>query len=277
MFFSVRGWGERGQSAPPDTSDREISADLRGKERQGKTETGEKKRRKREGEKLKMEGGKVEKWREDFFFLFFFFAFHFSKTTKICFESTRMGSFYREKAIYTGKKIRKMTLLPLKIFPLQRNKVTTHEEGPGEYVVHGPRTSSLRHCIHTVLLPTQRNSRSPISRAFQKETGCLLKKKGWLWCKHEVWMVVRFTGFISSITSHQLNSLAMFLVAAIICFDQMFLKMMRFVMWEDMLLVLVFWFCRVATFRFLSEIRLFEAHICALLFISTSFWPCLNL
>ena len=49
-----------------------------------------------------------------------------------------MGSFYREKAIYAGKKVRKMTLLPLKIFPLQRNKIMTHGEGPESMLSMGP-------------------------------------------------------------------------------------------------------------------------------------------
>ena len=34
----------------------------------------------------------------------FFFLSHF-KTTEICFESTKMGIFYREKAFHAGKKI----------------------------------------------------------------------------------------------------------------------------------------------------------------------------
>ena len=45
---------------------------------------------KREGGKLKMEGGEFTKWGQDFFFSFF-------KTTKICFWSTKMEIFYREK------------------------------------------------------------------------------------------------------------------------------------------------------------------------------------
>ena len=73
-----------------------------------KRETGKEKKenRKREGWKLKMEGGKVTKWGENFFF-FFFFAFHFSKTNEICFESTKVGIFYQEKAFHAGKKFRK--------------------------------------------------------------------------------------------------------------------------------------------------------------------------
>ena len=96
--------GNRGQSAPPpETSDREISADVPGKKkRQGKMEQ---KRR-------KIIKGKVENWKlqkeERIFFFFFFFFFFFSfllfKTTEICFGSTKMGIFYREKSIsYRGK------------------------------------------------------------------------------------------------------------------------------------------------------------------------------
>ena len=49
---------------PPDTSHRDISADLPGKERQGKIGKMEKKKKenqKREDEILEMEGGKVTK------------------------------------------------------------------------------------------------------------------------------------------------------------------------------------------------------------------------
>ena len=58
-----------------------------------------------------MEVGKVMKRGEDlfsfsFFFFFFFFFIFFSllKTTEICFGSTKMGIFYREKAFHAGKK-----------------------------------------------------------------------------------------------------------------------------------------------------------------------------
>ena len=46
--------------------------------------------------------------------LFFFFF----KTTEICFGSTRMGIFYREKAFHAGKKVRKNDFAPLKNIPL---------------------------------------------------------------------------------------------------------------------------------------------------------------
>ena len=51
--------------------------------------------------------GKVEnqKWK-------FFFCFSLLKTTEICFESTKMGIFYREKAFHAGEKIRKNDVAP---------------------------------------------------------------------------------------------------------------------------------------------------------------------
>ena len=52
------------------------------------------------------------------FFLFFFFVFCFSllKTTKICFGSTKMEIFYREKAFQARKKIRKNDFAPSEKF-----------------------------------------------------------------------------------------------------------------------------------------------------------------
>ena len=46
---------------------------------------------------------------EDFFF---FFCFSLLKTTEICFGSTKMGIFYREKAFHAGKKSRKNDFAP---------------------------------------------------------------------------------------------------------------------------------------------------------------------
>ena len=60
----VTGRGEeRSRAGCPQTSDQELSADLPGKDRQGKKGKWSKKegKSKREGEKLKMEGGKVRK------------------------------------------------------------------------------------------------------------------------------------------------------------------------------------------------------------------------
>ena len=61
-FSGVTGGGGKGQGAecPPSTSDREISADLLGKNKE-KSENWEEKKEnwKREGRKLKMEGEKI--------------------------------------------------------------------------------------------------------------------------------------------------------------------------------------------------------------------------
>ena len=57
-----------------------------------------------------MEVGKVMKRGEDLFFFFFFFffflifCFSLLKTTEICFGSTKMGIFCREKASHAGEK-----------------------------------------------------------------------------------------------------------------------------------------------------------------------------
>ena len=105
-----------GGGVPPETSDWEISADLPGKKRQGK------KRGKGKGVKIEKKirtilKGLVEnwKWKVESYKMrrwpFFFFSFSFFKTTKICFGSTKMESFYREKALTPGgKKIRKKWL-----------------------------------------------------------------------------------------------------------------------------------------------------------------------
>ena len=58
------------------------------------------------------------KWREDLFLSFFFWLLTF-KTTKICFESTKMEIFDQEKAFHAGKKSGKMTLPPRKCFLLR--------------------------------------------------------------------------------------------------------------------------------------------------------------
>ena len=86
-----------------------------GKEKRVKIE---KKRRKIvkgrwKGEKLEMEAGKVLKRGEALFFFFFFF-FSLLKTTEICFGSTKMGIFYREKAFHAGKKNQEKLLCPLR-------------------------------------------------------------------------------------------------------------------------------------------------------------------
>ena len=73
-------------------------------------------------ENCKREGGKVTKWGEDLrtFFFFFFFLLLTFQTTKICFGSTKMEIFYREKAFHAGKKKSgQMTLPPHKNFPVK--------------------------------------------------------------------------------------------------------------------------------------------------------------
>ena len=70
---------------PPDTSHREISADLLGKEKEGKKGKMEKKRRKIEKGKVKNCKRKLQNEERTFFlllFFFFFFALHFSKPLK---------------------------------------------------------------------------------------------------------------------------------------------------------------------------------------------------
>ena len=118
----ITGAGAGGKSAPQ-TSDWEISADLPGKKRQGRKGKGvkiEKKRRKIVKGKVKNWRWKVEKLENEertpplFYFYFFFFAFHFSKP-RICFGTTKMEIFYREKAFHAGK-TGKMTLPPSKKF-----------------------------------------------------------------------------------------------------------------------------------------------------------------
>ena len=120
LFLSIITDGAGGR-VPPDTSHREISDDLPGKERQGKRENREEKKenRKREGRKLNMEGGKVTKWGggegEDllfFFFFFFCFAFHFSKPLKFVLGLPKWEFSTRKKHFTPGKKIRKNDFAP---------------------------------------------------------------------------------------------------------------------------------------------------------------------
>ena len=120
-------WGGRGAECPPEISDWEISADLPGKKRQGKKEKGvkiEKKRRKIVKGKVENLKWKVEKLQNEeriFFFLFFFLFFFFFllslfKTTNICFGSTKMEIFYREKAFHAGKKNQEKDFAPSEKF-----------------------------------------------------------------------------------------------------------------------------------------------------------------
>ena len=92
---------------PPETSDREIFADVSGKKRQGKGVKIEQKRWKIGNGSRKTSEKEVRT-----FFFFFFFCFSLLKMTKMCFGSTKMGIFYREKAFHAGKKIRKNDFAP---------------------------------------------------------------------------------------------------------------------------------------------------------------------
>ena len=112
----MAGGGGRGPECPPETSDREIFADVSGKKSQGEKGKGVKIEKKRQKivkgklEILEMEVGKVIKRGED---LFFFFFFSLLKMTEICFNgSTKMGNFYREKAFHVGKNFRKNDFAP---------------------------------------------------------------------------------------------------------------------------------------------------------------------
>ena len=101
------GGGAGGQSAPPETSDREIFATRIGKkEARKKGKRGENWEEKVENWKWKQKN--VRKRGEDFFFS----CFSLLKTTKIGFESTKMGISYGEKAFHGGKKIRKNDFAP---------------------------------------------------------------------------------------------------------------------------------------------------------------------
>ena len=89
--LSFRG---AGGIVPPESSDREIYADLLGKERQGKIGKMEQKRRKIEGKV-----GKLKKWKEE--------------------KLYQNGNFLPGKSILRrGKKSRKMTLPLLPVTPL---------------------------------------------------------------------------------------------------------------------------------------------------------------
>ena len=111
------GGGQGGRVPPPETSDREIFADVSGKKRQGK-----------KGKWVKIEkkrwkignGSRKTSEKEVRTFFFFFFCFSLLKTTKICFGSTKMGIFYREKAFHAGKKNQEKWLCPLRKICLLR-------------------------------------------------------------------------------------------------------------------------------------------------------------
>ena len=100
-----RNWGR----VPPRDFWPGNSADLLGKERQGKMEQKRRKIEKGKMEKWKWKEEKLQNAERTFFFLFCCSLF---KTTEICFGSTKIGIFYREKAFYTGKEIGKDYFVP---------------------------------------------------------------------------------------------------------------------------------------------------------------------
>ena len=122
----VKQWRNRGGGGrvPPETSDREISADLPGKNRQGKKEKGWKKGKLQKG-RWKIENGRVERWKSCkmrrgpfFFFFFFFFACHFSKPLRFVLGLPKWKFYTGKKHFTSGKKSGQITLLPHKNFPV---------------------------------------------------------------------------------------------------------------------------------------------------------------
>ena len=106
-----------GAVCPPDTSHREISADLPGK--RGKEKTGKwrrKKKRKSKQGRWKMENGKRKSHKMRWGHFFFFSIW---KTSEICFGSTKMVIVYREKAFYARKYQIKWLCTLWKIFLLR--------------------------------------------------------------------------------------------------------------------------------------------------------------
>ena len=118
--------------------------------------TGEKKVRKN-GKGLKIDEnwrkivkGKVEKLQNEERIFFFFSLL---KTTKICFGSTKMEIFYREKAFYAGKKKSgKITLSPQKNFPL-----TPLDTDVGVENVYARGCIKLRDNIKTAIYTTSKD------------------------------------------------------------------------------------------------------------------------
>ena len=107
--------GEKGAECPPEISDWEISADLSGKKQQGKKckrgENGDD--CKREGGKLKMEGGKSSTMRRGLFFFFFFFFLLFTfQNDENLFWVYQNGNFLPGKRNSRREKIRKNDFAP---------------------------------------------------------------------------------------------------------------------------------------------------------------------
>ena len=107
-----------GQSAPPETSDREIFADVSGKKRQGKKGKGWKLSRK--GGKLEMEAGKRQKKRWGPFFFFFFFLLFTFENDENLFWVYQNGNFLPGKSISRREKNQEKWLCPLRKICLLR-------------------------------------------------------------------------------------------------------------------------------------------------------------
>ena len=122
--------GGGGQIAPQ-TSDREIFAEVSGKKRQGKNGKGVKKKEncKREGGKLEMEVGKVVKWGEDLFFFFFFFFFFTFENDGNLFWVYQNGNFLPGKNISRREKNRKSYFAPSEKHACYAPEAT--QESPG--------------------------------------------------------------------------------------------------------------------------------------------------
>ena len=112
LFWPMQWRNRRGGRVPPrDFWPGNFCWRIGKKKARKKGKMGENWEEKVENWKWKQEN--VRKRGEDlFFFFFFFFCFSLLKTTKICFGSTKMGIFYREKAFHAGKKIRKNDFAP---------------------------------------------------------------------------------------------------------------------------------------------------------------------
>ena len=114
-FMTVSGITSRGQNVPQRLLTRKFLLTYR--EKRGK----EKKRGKwsRKEGKSKKGRWKIENARRKSYKMRRGpFCFSLFKTTEICFGSTKMWIFYREKAFHAGKKSGKMALPPLKNMPL---------------------------------------------------------------------------------------------------------------------------------------------------------------
>ena len=139
------GRGAEGQSAPWHFSPGNFYWPTGKREGRKKGKWGKRRKiEKREGGKLK-----IVQYEDFVLFCFVFFGgglFSLFKTTEICFGSTKMGIFYREKAFHAVKKSGKMTLPLWKIFILRPwKKVLYCKKGKARFVIQLQTTTSERH------------------------------------------------------------------------------------------------------------------------------------